>query len=183
MKSVSSPKYIWCVDIWIWKQFCCEKKIHLGFLYCGLIAVLLQPRHFELYTSKATSSNLHINKIFISYIFPDLIFMNWHTQLLFTQKIIINNLPCIQKRPGNISNPSWSIPEDCVACIFYFSTFNTYLLRFIRWLDFALNIKVMFEIYTSLCKYLCIAPISQHNKFLLKACHIHKMEEWNAHWD
>lgn len=131
----------------------------------------------------ATSSNLHINKIFISYIFPDLIFMNWHTQLLFTQKIIINNLPCIQKRPGNISNPSWSIPEDCVACIFYFSTFNTYLLRFIRWLDFALNIKVMFKIYTSLCKYLCIAPISQHNKFLLKPCHIHKMEEWNAHWD
>lgn len=104
------------------KAVLCWKKIH--FLYYRLIAILLQPRHFELYTKQQQHlRNLHINKIFISYIFQDLIFMNWHTQLLFTQKIIINNLPpCIQKRPGNISNPSWSYQRIAL---------RVYILRFL----------------------------------------------------
>lgn len=52
------------------KQFCFQRKIHLIFLYYNLIAVLLRPRNCVFYTSQpALACNLHINKIFISYIF------------------------------------------------------------------------------------------------------------------
>lgn len=103
--------------------------------------------------------NLHINKIFASYIFQDLVFMNWHIQLLFTQKIIINNLPCIQKRPGNISNPSRSTRGlRCVYILLFYIQHISFKIHqvigfYFEYQSYVRNLHFFVQIF------MCIAPI------------------------
>lgn len=110
--------------------------------------------------------------------------MNWHTQLLFTQKIIISNLPCIQKRPGNISNPSWSTRG--LRCV-YILLFNIQHISFkihqvigfyFEYQSYVRNLHFFVQIFMYITTTVDIAPISQHNKFLPKAYHINIYIKW-----
>lgn len=127
-------------SIWIWKQFCVLKEN--SFDFPTLLRLLYHHNRniFVFYTQaeQICHSNLHINKIFSSLYIPstffflkDLIFMNWHTQLLFTSKIIIKqSSPCIQKRPGNTFLILHGVYPWIVCCVYNILHFNIQHISF-----------------------------------------------------
>lgn len=111
--------------------------------------------------------------------------MNWHTQLLFTQKIIIKQSSMHTEKTWEHFLILHGVPKDCVACIFY--VFNIQHISFkihqvigfyFEYQSYVRNLHFFVQIF------MYSSPISQHTTNSISegiAILLYKMEEWNAH--